>query len=115
MTIYFPGNSTTLDDSGRENLLRLVPQLAGKLQKIEIRGHSRRRGTSGDEPWSICFARATATAEFLQTHGISSKRLRISLAADNEPLYDEGEELLLDRNGRVEVMLLNEFVDNKGS
>jgi len=113
-SIFFDEGSSELDDNSRETLGRLVPHLAGKLQRIEIRGHnSRRPGVAeGHAPWDLCYARCLATLAFLQEKGISPDRIRISLAGGNEPRSDA--DVLPGQNSRVEVLLLSEFVRPAG-
>lgn len=112
-SILFTEGSSDLDANARRSLERLIPHLAGKLQRIEIRGHeSQPRGAEGPSAWDICYARCLATLKFLEEHGISSDRVRISLAGGNEPR--SGQEMLPTSNSRVEVLLLSEFTRATG-
>lgn len=112
-SIQFPEGSSELDANARKALQRLVPHLAGKLQKIEIRGHdSRRRTDEGHSTWDVCYARCVAALKYLEEHGIDSDRVRISLAGGNEP--PAGQEMLPKSNSRVEVLMLGEFVRPRG-
>ena len=112
-SILFAEGSSELDAKARETLDRLVPHLAGKLQRIEIRGHeSRGRGSKGSSEWDICYARCLATLKYLEEQQIASDRIRISLAGGNEPL--SGQETLPASNSRVEVLLLSEFTRSTG-
>jgi chemotaxis protein MotB len=112
-SILFAEGSSELDGNARKALQRLVPHLAGKLQKIEIRGHdSRPRGGEGPSAWDLCYARCLATLKFLEEQGIASDRIRISLAGGNEPRT--GPDILPAANSRVEVLLLSEFTRQAG-
>jgi chemotaxis protein MotB len=115
--IYFPDGTTELDNTAQQALARLVPHLAGKLQRIEIRGHSSRYPLPPNPraPWDLCYARCLATMNYLQQKGISPERVRVSLAAGNEPQSDETDALSQAQNSRVEILLLNEFVRGTGS
>ncbi len=108
--VPFAEGSSELDANAQAILERLAPQLAGKLQRIEIRGHNSRQGAAegGRAPWDICYARCLATMTFLQEHCIAAERIRISLASGNEPPVDQS--ALADSSSRVEVLLLTEFV-----
>lgn len=111
--IYFAEHDAELDDRAQQELERLLPELAGKLQKIEVRGHTSRRplpaDSDYDSAWEVCFARCVATLSYLQEHGIEPERMRISLAAGYEP---QSTQAIAgpDRNARVEIYLLSEFV-----
>jgi chemotaxis protein MotB len=110
--VYFPDGGTTLDNTAQQTLQRLVPHLIGKLQRIEVRGHSSRHPAppSPRAPWDACYARCLATMDYLQQRGISPERIRISLAAGNEPQSDQADTLSQAQNSRVEILMLNEFV-----
>jgi chemotaxis protein MotB len=113
--VFFAENSAQLDDEGKDRLKRLVPWIAGKPQKIEIRGHASRRplppGGEFSDPWQLCYARCRAAASFLEQQGISPERVRISQAAGYEPYSARVEPQWQARNSRVEVALLSELVD----
>jgi chemotaxis protein MotB len=113
-SVLFAEGSSELDDKARQTLERLVPHLAGKLQRIELRGHDAPRPAAQDaETWDTCYARCRATLKFLEQHGIPADRIRISLAGGNEPLSDPSD-LLPPNSSRVEVLLLSEFVRPRG-
>ncbi len=115
--ILFRGESGELDERGREQLSRLVPQIAGLPQKIEIRGHTSRKPLSEQSPfadaWQLSFARCEAITEFLVAHGIEPRRLRLSQAAGYEPLSNLTDPKSLEQNTRVEVFLIGELVDSR--
>jgi chemotaxis protein MotB len=115
-SVLFADDSSELDAGAKKTLDRLVPHLAGKLQRIEIRGHHARQPAGEKErtPWDICYARCRATLAYLEEKGISPDRIRISLAGDNEPRTDQAN-LLPEHNSRVEVLLLSEFVRPSGA
>ena len=112
--IYFAENEVELDDKAQQDLDRLLPELSGKLQKIEVRGHTSRRPLPSGSPyhsqWEICFARCVSTLKYLQEHGIEPERIRIGLAGGFEPQTSQTVGVGPDRNARVEIYLLSEFV-----
>jgi chemotaxis protein MotB len=114
--ILFPEGSAEISDEGRERLKRLAAWIAGKPQKIEVRGHASRRplapGGPFADPWQLCFARCRATADFLREQGIAPERIRMSQAAGNEPFSTRPDPQWQARNSRVEVYLLNEYVQD---
>jgi chemotaxis protein MotB len=111
--VFFADDSAELDNDARERLLRLVPWIAGKPQKIEIRGHASRRPLPPDsdfaDAWQLCYARCRATVDFLVENGIPPERLRISQAAGYEPYTERVDPQWQARNSRVEVAMLSEL------
>jgi chemotaxis protein MotB len=109
----FAEASAELAAAEQEPLRALAEQLQGKGQRIEIRGHTTRRPLAPGGPfadhWELAFARCRTVERLLIAAGIDSNRLRLSIAAGNEPAY-VGDDLLGAReNSRVEVFLLDEF------
>lgn len=114
--IFFEETSATLDKSQFSDLNLVVEELAGKLQKIEIRGHASRRPLPKDSPWKspceLAFARCQAVAEYLKAHGVDPRRMRIAVAADNEPSSDVDQPPYGDKDSRVAIRLLNEWMSD---
>lgn len=116
--ISFPGFSVSLDPDQRKTLRALAEQLAGKLQKIEIRGHTSRRplpkGSPYKDYWDLAYARARSVEQDLVAQGIDPARIRLSVAGANEPMELAGNGPAVDHNGRVEIRLLNEWLKSPG-
>jgi chemotaxis protein MotB len=116
--VFFADASAELDQEARDRLLRLLPWIAGKPQKIEIRGHASRRPLPPDsrftDAWQLCYARCRATVDFLVENGIPPERLRISQAAGYEPYTERVDPQWQARNSRVEVALLSELTAEAG-
>jgi len=113
--VQFADDATELDEAARERLTDLIPLLIGKQNKIEIRGHtSRRRPGPGVQfnPWKQSYDRCIATMAFLAEHGIDSSRIRLSQAGTHEPSVGSETADWQARNSRVEVIMLNEYVDD---
>jgi hypothetical protein len=53
--------------------------------------------------------------QYLVSLGIDPRRIRIGVAAQFEPVYAGRDPLLLEKNSRVEVFMLNEFTDDQGT
>lgn len=117
--IYFDENSGDLTAYHRDVLQRTANLLRGKTQKIEIRGHTSTAPLSKDGPyathWDLAYARCLHTMECLIQLGLEAKRFRISIAGGNEPLHTEPDPLLRKENSRVEVYMLDEFVETSSS
>ncbi len=112
--VFFAETSAALSDENRRTLELAAQQLSGKPQKIEIRGHTSSRPLPADSPyadhWSLAYARCQAVMDYLVQLGIDPRRIRLSLAADNEPRHTGNDPLLLKENARVELYLLDELV-----
>lgn len=112
-TIVFAEGSAEVTGDQRDALRHLGEQLQGKLQKIEIRGHTTRRPLPAGSPfadhWQLAYARSHEVMRVLTELGIDPQRLRLSVAAGNEPAYLGDDARELRANGRVDLFLLNEF------
>jgi chemotaxis protein MotB len=112
--IFFDESSATLDKSQQKDLELAAEDLAGKMQKIELRGHTSGRPLPKDSPWKspweLAFARCQAVADYLRLHGVDPRRMRIAVAADNEPLDTVSDPPFGEKNSRVEIRLLNEWL-----
>ena len=117
LVVPFDESSAELSAVAKAQLDKLIPSLVGKLNKIEIRGHSTRRPLPADSPyhdlWQLCYARCLAVMDYFEQHGIEADRLRLSQSAAYEPLTSRIETALQDENSRVEVFLLDEMADDR--
>lgn len=113
--VYFAEESAELDDQARKRLDALVPEVQGKPQKIEIRGHASRKPLPPDSPlrdsWQASYARCQATLHYLVSKGLPVDRMRLSQAASSEPITTQPDPAKLSLNPRVEVFLVNEWAD----
>ncbi len=113
--IWFDDAAPALTDEQKRNLRIAADELAGKPQRVEIRGHTSTRKPADEkyrDQWDLAYARCHATMEYLVDQGIDSKRIRLSVASQNEPLEAANGATNGRRNARVEVFMLNEFADN---
>ena len=112
--IFFAEDSAELDEAGLSKLADLAPQLVGKPNKIEIRGHSTGRplpeGSPYQDAWQLSYARCLATMKFLVEHGVEMRRFRLSQAGAFEPRELDTKAGPLAQNARVEIYMLGEFV-----
>ncbi|MEN6493510.1 MAG: flagellar motor protein MotB [Thermoguttaceae bacterium] len=113
--IYFDETSSELSPQNREVLQRTANLFRGKLQKVEIRGHTSTYPLPPDSPyanhWDLAYARCMHSMEYLSQLGVDPKRIRIAVAASNEPLHTSPDPLLRKENSRVEIFMLDEFVE----
>lgn len=115
--VFFEIGSDTISKAADEAIAKLADQLRGKPQKIEVRGHvsaefaARTEGT--DEAVMLGFRRAVAVRRILvDREGLSSNRIRVSTAAESEPMSKTGRSSAIARNPRVEVFMLDETVED---
>jgi chemotaxis protein MotB len=115
LVIRFDESSDELLIEGKRQLDKLIPGLVGKLNKIEVRGHTTRRPLSANSPyqnlWQLSYARCQAVMAYLEMHGIAADRLRLSQAAAFEPLTSRIETAWQGENSRVELFLLDEIAE----
>jgi chemotaxis protein MotB len=115
IVVPFADDSAELDEKALERLADLVPSMLGKPNKIEIRGHSSARPLPPDSrfksSWELSYARCLSTLEYLKQEGIEPERLRLSQAGAFEPPRIRPEPDLQTTSSRVEVYMLDEYVD----
>lgn len=111
--ILFDEDTAQMSDEGREKLDGIIPSLAGKPQKIEIRGHALRRPLAPDSPykdaWQLAYARCVTTMQYLAEHGVPPERVRLSQAGPYEPFTIDADPSLIKFNSCVEIFLLAEM------
>ncbi|OYW18872.1 MAG: hypothetical protein B7Z55_09855 [Planctomycetales bacterium 12-60-4] len=111
--VIFAKHSITLSPEAKLQLSALVPDLMGKPNKVEVRGHAVRGSLPKDSAyhnlWEVSFARSITVMEYLTAHGIEADRIRLSQDAAFEPYSDEQNEVEDPRNARVEVYAVDEL------
>lgn len=114
--IYFDEDAFELTEDNKRDLQRIIEQVAGKPQKIEIRGHTTRRPVSKNsdfrDEWDLAYARCRKTMNFLIEQGIDRKRIRLGPAGAYEPLYNGVDPDRLQRNSRVQILMWDERVED---
>jgi chemotaxis protein MotB len=114
--VFFVDDSPELDAAGQERLKRLVPWIAGKPQKLEIRGHASRKplpaGGPYQDAWQLSYARCLTVMKLLEKHGIPPERMRLSQAGGFEPCALEVDDHNRLPDGRVEIYLLDELAQD---
>ncbi|MEM6329326.1 MAG: flagellar motor protein MotB [Planctomycetota bacterium] len=108
--IFFPEDSAELSEENKARLRQVARQIAGKPQKIEVRGHTSRKPIQGTDHWRLSYERCRVTMEFLVSVGIDAERIRLGAAAANEPINNEIDAEHRKRNARVEVLMWDEAV-----
>jgi chemotaxis protein MotB len=111
--VTFEIDSVEISDEGKSNLKKIVPEMLGLANKIDIRGHvSPLMLTTGDEKKMrrLSYERSEVVLAYLAELGIQEQRMRISVAGPHEPLVLDSPDAKQNRNARVEVFLLSETV-----
>lgn len=113
--IWFEPGSDAFAAEEEVGLRRIVSEVEGKPQKIEVRGHTSGQPLPDDstfrDQWDLAYQRCHVVVDRLIELGIKPRRIRIGIAASNEPARLSDDPLLVKENDRVEVFLLNEFTD----
>lgn len=114
--LFFEDGTYELSDEARQALDTEVEQLAGKPQKIEIRGHTAQQlaiqGTNPADAMDLAYRRCRYVMQYLiDKHAIPAERIRLSSAGAWEPMYLSSDPDKMRMNPRVEVFLLEETVD----
>lgn len=112
--IYFEEQSVELSRENKQALIRIIEQISGKPQKIEIRGHSTRKPVDPDlgfrDVYDLAAARARSTMDFMVQQGVHPSRIRLGNAGAEEPLYNGIDPEQLKRNARVQILMWDETV-----
>ena len=114
--IYFPEHETELSEDNKQKLQQILRQIAGKPQKIEIRGHTTRRPVDEKsgfrDEWDLAYTRCRNTMKFLIEQNIDPNRIRLGPAGATEPLYKGVEPDRLLQNSRVQILMWDERVED---
>ena len=88
---YFDDMETELTDDYKTVLRQVAEQIAGKPQRIEVRGHTMpqpvRKENGIRDHWDLAYERCRNVVEFLVSEGVLRDRIRIGVAGRNEPAY----------------------------
>ncbi|WP_417388375.1 OmpA/MotB family protein [Gimesia sp.] len=114
-TLYYNQIEIDLDPKRREKLDQMIPELAGKPNKIELRSHTSIKPLPADAPYHdklvLTYQRGRNVMLYLIQKGIEPKRIRITSAADYEPPLQTGDEKS-EQMDRLDVLLLDAFVND---
>ena len=105
----FAQGTAELSETARKQLEAIAAELAGKPNKIEIRTHTSPDGELSDsEKLVLTYERGRNVVGFLRQKNISPERMRITAAADVEPLRKTGDNRSV-QSERAEIRILNAF------
>jgi chemotaxis protein MotB len=116
-SVVLAEGSAELTEAAKDQLKKIVPNIIGKRNKIEIRSHSTRRplppGSPYRDAWHLCYERALAVMKYLESQGIEPDRFRPSQAGPFEPAYTLGiDPVKQAANSRVEIYQLGVLVED---
>ncbi|MBG80492.1 MAG: hypothetical protein CMJ39_07280 [Phycisphaerae bacterium] len=112
----FGGGSAELTAEGVQVIEELVPLLAGRRNRIVLRGHAANKYLPPNSPWQnldeLSYHRAVAVRRILVDAGIEDRFLRLEAVGTREPInpkaYREAE---LADHRRVDIVLTEDVVD----
>ena len=115
--IFFHEGSVLLDQHSKIALQVAAESMAGKPQKIEIRGHTTHRPLPKNSPYKnhleLGFGRSMAIRDYLiEKLGIDERRIRCASAGAAEPKTLTADPGAQRENPRAEVFMLNEVVSD---
>lgn len=109
--LSFPPGKAVIAPEVAEIVRTIAEKLAGKPNKIEVRGHASVEETPADPHMTklqLSYQRARAVADLLVKDGVEQRRLRMSAAGDTEPIDDIGDEDSVD-HARVTIYVLDTY------
>lgn len=114
--LFFANESQELSSENQTILDAQMAEMAGKPQKIEIRGHTSQslalQGTPPSAAMDLSYRRCRAVMQYLvDKHQVPPERMRLSTAGAWEPMFLTGDSEKMKMNPRVEVFLLEETVE----
>ncbi|MEN0110357.1 MAG: OmpA family protein [Planctomycetota bacterium] len=108
--VFFAEDSADLSEEARDQLDQIATQVAGKPQKVEVRGHASRKPVADGDHYTLASRRARAAMAHLVARGIAPERIRLGSAGANEPIDDSYDPSRRAMNARVEVLMWDEKV-----
>ncbi|MEN1679813.1 MAG: flagellar motor protein MotB [Planctomycetota bacterium] len=113
--VFFEEGSPELSNDNRTKLREIAAMIAGKPQKIEIRGHTSRKPVAEGDHWYLSYQRCYRVMKFLVEevdagNRIDPNRIRLGAAAEFEPIDRGVGEDHRQRNARVEILVWDESV-----
>ena len=115
--IYFAIGAAGVSAENEHQLDLAVETLAGKPQRIEIRGHATHRplpeGSPCRDHWDLAYTRCRQTMDYLVAHGIAAPRIRLGVASQAASSQSASRPLLLVSDSWVEIYMLNEFRERR--
>jgi len=114
-SLHYNQTEIDLNQARKAKLDQIIPELAGKPNKIEVRSHTSIEPLPADSPIKdklvLTYERGRHVMLYLIQNGIAPKRIRITAAADSEPPLQSGDEKS-EQMDRLDILQLDAFVDD---
>ena len=112
--LFAPGDAT-LSEEARKQLDDVAARLAGKPNKIEVRAHAAADRNPGESSYrqklSLTYQRGRNVLRYLEQQHVERTRLRVTAAADIEPLPRVNDPYS-PKHDRAEILILDAFADD---
>lgn len=107
-SLPFSPESDSFSEDVQNQLVEIAKEIAGKPNKIEIRGHTSKDLPSNANTTTLSYNRAKNVLLFLKKQGIDSNRIRITAYGGLQPAHLTGDKKEV-KHDRVEVFILDAF------
>lgn len=112
----FEESSAEIMPAAKNEIRKLATLLAGRNNKIIVRGHAARKYLSSDSQWKdldeLSYTRASNVMAFLQELGIEDWVFRMEVAGVREPVRPRASSPAdIRQNRRVEIILTEQLVE----
>jgi chemotaxis protein MotB len=110
--VLFASGSASLDETGRQVLVKVAERLSNLTDFVEVRGHTddvRIRSTLAKRyptNWELAAARAARVVRLLEEQGVPGSRLAVISLGPNEPIASNDTAEGRARNRRIEIRLI---------
>lgn len=108
--LVFSGNSATLLPRGEKLLSIITPALAEFSNNIEVDGFTNQVDVSTypyPSGWELSSARASSVVRYFEAHGLDDRQLAAVGYSDQRPLVSPDDPRSIERNRRVEIVVLS--------
>ncbi len=122
VTIYLPASAAAaeseerLDRDTREQLLKVIETVAGKMNLIEIRGQAKRHFYRKLDPsqnvTDLVYQNCRLVMEFLSQQGINPERIQVRIIRA-EGSSNESDLAANNRDIQIDVFMLNEMLESQ--
>jgi flagellar motor protein MotB len=114
--VYFAPYSAELDSSQHLRLWAIAAEMIGKPQQVQVLCHTSRAPLPAElaalDHWDLCYRRGRVVMQRLAELGIDPGRMRLALAAGNEPARRLDDPHAVDRDSRVEIYFLDALAES---
>jgi chemotaxis protein MotB len=109
--VFFANASADLRPKGRVVLRVIGPVLRTLPQHVAVEGHANHlalRSSAFPSNWELSASRAGSVVRYLQSDGVSAKRLSATGYGSSRPLYPSDDKRSIRFNRRVDIVLVSD-------